>query len=234
MKCLSRRLISAALMTIALPALAEIDRVYHPYVQPLETELEWRGTLVDDGGDPADAEQLHRFAFGRSIGERLFGEVYINARKTETQALRVSGFELEGLYQLTEPGEYGFDWGVLVEFERDTDRNIAGFGGGLIAEKELGDTSLALNLLTEYEYGRGIDNELEFGGAAQWRWRLSEAFEPALEYYVGDGTQGLGPVLTGTQRLGTAKKLKWELGIIFGASNDTPERTWRALLEFEF
>ncbi len=228
------RQLGLVLIAMTAPAFADIDRVYHPYVQPLETELEWRATLVDDGGDPDDTTQLHRFAFGRSFGDRLFGEVYINARRSDTQDLKVAGFELEAIYQLTEPGEYGIDWGLLAEFERDTDRNISGLGVGLLAEKELGATSLALNLLAEYEYGSGIDNELEFGGAAQWRWRLSEAFEPALEYYVGDGTQGLGPVLVGTQRLGTAKKLKWEFGVIFGASNDTPERTWHAQLEFEF
>lgn len=225
----------AALLIVApLPALAEIDRVYHPYVTPLEAELEWRSTVIDDSGDPYDGEQLHRFAFGRTFGERLLGEAYLNARETETQSLKVSGFELEGLYQLTEPGEYGFDWGVLAEFERDTDRNISELGARLIAEKELGETSLALNASAEYEYGSGIDNELEFGAAAQWRWRLTPTLEPALEYYVGDGFQGLGPVLTGTQRLGIAKKLKWEFGVILGVSNDTPERTWRAQLEFEF
>ncbi len=229
-----KRLLCLTALTTAMPVFADIDRVYHPFVQPLETELEWRATLVDDGGDGFDGEQLHRFAFGRSIGERLFAEAYVNARKTEQQHFSVSGFELEALYQLTEPGEYGIDWGVLAEFERDTDRNISEFGGRLLAEKELGETSLAVNLIAEYEYGTGIDNELEFGGAAQWRWRLNEAFEPALEYYVGDGTQGLGPIVVGTQRLGIAKKLKWEFGVIFGVSNDTPERTWRAQLEFEF
>jgi len=229
------KLLATMLTGAAAPAaMAEIDRVYHPYVTPLETELEWRSTYIDDNGDTNDGEQLHRFALGRTFGERLLGEVYLNARKTETGSLKVSGFELEGIYQLTEPGEYAFDWGVLLEYERDTDRNISGVGGGLLAEKELGNTSIAVNLLAEYEYGSGIDNEFEFGAAAQWRWRLSEAFEPALEYYVGDGTQGIGPVLTGLQRLGTAKKLRWEFGLIQGISNDTPERTWRALLEFEY
>lgn len=231
-----RARLSSAALTCAFVQLAsaDIDRVYHPYVTPLETELEWRGTIVDDSGDSSDREQLHRLAFGRSLSERFFGEAYINARKTETEHLKVSGFEFEGIYQLTEPGEYGFDWGVLAEFERDTDRNISAFGARLLAEKEIGETSLALNAIAEYEYGSGIDNELEFGAAAQWRWRYAEAFEPALEYYVGDGTHGLGPVLIGSQRLGTAKKLKWEFGVIFGASNDTPERTWRGQLEFEF
>lgn len=231
----SRSLLAAALTSAFIsPALAEIDRVYHPYVTPLETELEWRGTLVDEDGGSTDAEQTHRFALGHSFGERFFGEAYINARKTETDHLQVSGFELEGIYQLTEAGEYGFDWGVAAEYARDTDRNISEIGARLLAEKEIGETSLTLNAIAEYEYGSGIDNELEFGAAAQWRWRLKEAFEPALEYYVDDGTHGLGPVLVGSQRLGTAKKLKWEFGVIFGVGSDTPERTWRGQLEFEF
>lgn len=226
---------ATALLGACIPtAFAEVERVYHPYVTPLETELEWRGTLIDDGGDPADAEQLHRFALGRSFGERFFGEVEINARKTESEHFKVSGFELEGIYQLTEAGEHDFDWGMLVEFERDTDRNISEISSRLLAEKEIGETSLTFNTIVEYEYGSGIDNELEFGAAAQWRWRIDAAFEPALEYYLDDGTHGLGPVLVGAQRLGTAKKLKWEFGVIFGIDSGTPVRTWRGQLEFEF
>lgn len=211
-----------------------IDRVYHPYVEPLETELEWRLATVDDGKAERDGEQLHRFAFGTTLSERLFAEAYVLGRKTDSRSLDVSGFELEALYQLTEPGEYGADWAVLVEYERDTDLNRSGVGGGLVMEKEFGATSLAANLLAEYEYGGGIDEEFDVGAAAQWRWRWRETFEPALELYAAENTLGSGPVVTGLQRFGSRRKLRWEFGLIFGLDAETPDRTWRALLEFEF
>src|SRR5690606_20664984 len=211
-----------------------IDRVYHPYVEPLETELEWRAVLTDDPDHPEDREQLHRLAFGKTLTERLFAEAYLVGRKTDSQSLDLSGFELEAMYQLTEPGEYSADWAIIVEYERDTDRNISGLGGGIVVEKEFGVTSLAVNLLTEYEYGGGIDEELDIGAAAQWRWRWNERFEPALELYAAEGTLGSGPALTGLQRLGNRQKLRWEFGLIFGLDSETPDRTWRALLEFEF
>jgi hypothetical protein len=233
MKYWAERL-AAVLIATPLPALAEIGRVYHPYVTPLETEIEWRSIVADDNDAPSDGEQMHRLAIGKSLSEKLFAEAYLIGRKTDAQDLKVSGFELEGLYQLTEPGEHLADLAVLVEFERDTDRNISYVGGGLVAEKELGITSLALNLIGEYEYGGGVKDEFDTEVTAQWRWRWRERFEPAVEYYVDEYTEGVGPVLTGLERLGQRQKLKWEFGVIFGTGNDAPEQTWRALLEFEF
>jgi hypothetical protein len=214
-------------------AAADIDRVYHPYVDPLETEIEWRAVIAENDGDADRERQLHRLAIGRALAERLFVEGYLIGEKDSGESLSLSGYEVEALYQLSEPGEYWADWAAIVEIERDIERNIWEVGAGVVLEKEFGTTSVALNLISKYEFGRGIDNELELEGALQWRWRWRESFEPAIEYYVGDGTHGLGPVLTGTNRFG-ARKLKWELGVIFGISNDTPEHTLRTLVEFEF
>ncbi len=35
-----------------------VDKIYDPYVQPLETELEFRTLLQDDDGEPAATPQL--------------------------------------------------------------------------------------------------------------------------------------------------------------------------------
>ncbi len=225
---------AAVLAALAERAHAGIDRVYHPYVTPLETEIEWRTSVGDGGNSPYDGEVMQRLAIGRALSEKLFAEAYLIGRKTDTDNLKLSGFELEAMYQLGEAGEYPVDLALLTEFERDADRNISHVGGGVVAEKELGSTSLALNVMAEYEYGGGIDNELDTEVAAQWRWRWRETFEPALEYYVDEYTEGAGPVLTGLARLGGRQKLKWEFGVIFGTGKDAPDRTWRALLEFEF
>lgn len=228
-------LTAAALASASLqPAFAEIDRVYHPYVTPLETEIEWRTTIGDGGNSPYDGQTMQRLAIGRALGEKLFAEGYVIGRKTDTDSLKLSGFELEAMYQIGEAGEYPVDLALLTEFERDADRNISHVGGGLVAEKEFGATSLALNFMAEYEYGSGVDDELDTEVAAQWRWRWSEALEPALEYYVDEYTEGAGPVLTGLFRLGERQKLKWEFGVIIGTGKDAPERTWRGQLEFEF
>lgn len=212
---------------------AEVGRVYHPYVMPLEREIEWRANLIDDSDQEDLSDQKYWLAYGFSPLERWFVEAYVIAEKDNGESLDVSGFELEGLRQLTEQGEYWADWGLLFEVERETSENVWEVGVAGLMEKEIGPTSLTANLHLIYESGSGIDNEFETLGALQWRWRYREYFEPAIEYYKGDELNAVGPVALGTARFGM-QKLKWELGPIFGIASETPDLTWRLLLEYEF
>mgnify|MGYP001119430179 FL=1 len=59
------------------PLLADgvvIDKIYHPYVQPLEREFEWRATLQDRQPGRPDDLQVYRMAYGMSLGEKWFAK----------------------------------------------------------------------------------------------------------------------------------------------------------------
>jgi hypothetical protein len=212
---------------------AEIGRVYHPYVEPLEREIELRANVIDDSGHEKHKDQKYWLAYGFSPLERWFVEAYVVAQKDNGESLDVSGFELEGLWQLTEQGEYWADWGMLFETERETTDNAWEYAVAGLVEKEIGPTSLTANLHLIYESGSGVDNEFETYLAMQWRWRFREYLEPAIEYYKGDKLNAIGPVALGMTRLGL-QKVKWEAGPIFGIDSKTPDLTWRILLEYEF
>lgn len=212
---------------------AEIGRVYHPYVAPMEREIEWRSNVIDDPGKSNHKNQKHWLAAGYSINDRWFAEAYVIAAKDNGESLQIEGFELEAKRQLTEQGEYWADWGVLYELERETSENIWEAAVTGLMEKEIGATSLAINLSAIYEFGGGIEDEFETAAALQWRWRYTEKFEPALEYYQGDELAALGPVGLGTFRFGR-QQLKWELGLLFAADSVTPDKTYRVLFEYEF
>ena len=217
----------------SLAADAQVGRVYHPYVEPLEREVELRANVIDDSGYDSHSDQKYWLAYGFSPLERWFVEAYMTARKNNGEALKASGFELEGLWQLTEQGEYWADWGMLFEVERESSDNIWELAVAGLAEKEFGPTSLTANLYLIYEYGGGVDNELETYAALQWRWRFREYLEPAMEYYKGDELNAIGPVALGMIRSGR-QKVKWELGPMFAIDSKTPDLTWRMLLEYEF
>jgi hypothetical protein len=204
-----------------------IDKVYHPYVQPLEKELEWRMIQVD-------GEQKQQFSYGQSLSDRFYIEAYLIAENEKQESLAVSEYEIEAKWQLTEQGEYEIDWGVVAELERSRHNESWEFSTNLIMEKQWGRWVGTANLWAIYEWGDAIDNELESATALQLRYRYSRYFEPALELYTGENTQALGPVVMGDLRLGTRKKLHWETGIIFGLDNETPDHTFRVLTEFEF
>lgn len=203
-----------------------IDKVYHPYVQPLEREVEWRMVA-------ADGDHLQRLGIGRSINDRVFIEGYLIAVE-EGDTFRLEGYELETRLQLTEQGEYAVDWGLLFELEKAHQENEWELASALLMEKQWGRWVGTANLWLEYEWGDAVKDEFETAIALQGRYRLNPAFEPAIEFYGGENTRAMGPVAMGDVRFGGGKKLHWETGLLFGLSKKTPDAALRLLAEYEF
>jgi len=210
-----------------------IDKVYHPYVQPLEREIEFRWINYDTNQSNNNKVQL---GFGKSFATRWFAEAYIIGEKDTNVSddFKVNAYELEAKVQLTEQGEYSADWGLLFEFERKNDPSIWEVASTLLIEREWGRTVGTANVSLGFEAGGDIDSDKELSAAMQVRYRYSRTLEPALEFYISQDTLGLGPILMGEQRFGIRKKFQWELGIIAGLSDETPDATLRALVEYEF
>lgn len=211
-----------------------IDKIYHPYVQPLERELELRASLESGGAPRYVDRQTWRLGYGMAFTDKLFGELYVIGERDDMNSFGVSEYEAELLWQLTEQGEYAADWGLLVELASGEDPDRMEISGSLLAEKEWGQWTGTANLKAAYEFGDDIANEFETALALQARYRHSPALEPALEFYMGEDILGLGPVLMGNLRLGPGQQLHWETGLILGLEDSTPDRTVRLLLEYEF
>lgn len=226
------------LSALALNAQADgsaIDKVYHPYVEPLERELEWRMTVADKDPQSGDRwRQLHRLGLGRAIAETVFAEVYLIAADSAEDEFALEAYELELLWQMTEQGEYAVDVGTLFELEREHGEDAWETRAAVLLEKELGRFSGTANIGLVYEWGDGIEDEWETQLALQARYRLSPLLEPALEFYAGEDSLGAGPALQGFARLGIKRGLRWEAGIILGLDRDTPDYTLRTSLEYEF
>lgn len=203
-----------------------VDKVYHPYVQPMEREVEWRMVA-------ADGDHLQRLGIGRSVNDRVFVEGYLLAAE-EGDTFRLEGYELETRIQLSEQGEYAVDWGMIVELEKAHQEDEWELATALLMEKQWGRWVGAANLWLEYEWGDEVKDEFETAMALQTRYRLSPAFEPAIEFYGGENTRALGPVAMGDVRFGAGKKLHWESGVLFGLSKKTPDAILRLLAEYEF
>ena len=211
-----------------------VDKLYHPYVEKLEQELEWRMIAQDDQPEVADNRQVHRLAYGRALSERWMGEAYLIGEKSSDSKFEIKAYEIEAIWQFTEQGEYWADWGFLFELEREREEDIWEFGAGVLVEKEFADWSLTGNLVLISEWGDDVQDELESRAAVQLRYRYSRYFEPAVEWYSGEDTRALGPVMLGQINLGIRKSLNWEAGVLFGLEESSPNRSVRLLLEFEF
>ncbi|MEH6590676.1 MAG: hypothetical protein V7746_10485 [Halioglobus sp.] len=214
-----------------------IDKVYHPYVEQLEWELEWRMVYQDENPvTGVERGQSHRLGLGHAFGEYFFAEAYLIGQRSSQESFELEAYEVEALWQLSEQGEFALDYGLLFELEKERNADIWEYATVLLLEKEFNRFSATANLGVIYEWGDDIENEWETTLALQGRYRMSPRLEPALEMYMGENTLGAGPVLMGVERIGSAgaNAFRWEAGVIFGLDSDTSDYTLRALLEYEF
>jgi len=211
---------------------AKINRVYHPYVVPLEKELEYRSLYQETDGS-SDMQILQLLGYGQSINETLFLEFYIVSEQAENESAEISAYEAEALIQLTEQGEYWADYGLIFELEKITAIDKWELKSGILVEKEWGKWSTTLNFFTVYEFGEDYENEWHTAAAFQWRYRYSQFIEPSLEVYSSEHGASIGPALSGQIKF-SQKKINWEFGLQLGIDSDAPDSYWRALVELEF
>lgn len=212
---------------------AQVDTVYHPYVQPLERDIELRLVSEQNSRTRGDG-QTWRLGYGQSFSARGFAELYLIADRPAGEDLHVRAYELEARWQLTEQGQYAADWGLMGEFEHARDRDAQEFAATLLGERQWGRFVGTVNASLGYEWGDDVRSEVETGLALQGAYRYSPRLQPALEFHAGEDLRALGPALLGTERLGIRRKLHWEAGLAFGLDAASPDVSVRGKLEYEF
>ncbi len=208
-----------------------VDKVYHPYVLPNEREVEWRLFSLQDSEDNKFAQ---RFAYGQSLTDSLMLELYLVGERDANDNFKLSSYEIEARWMLTEQGEYWADWGLLFEIEKEHRQKNWEITSGVLIEKEFGRTSLTLNGFIIYEWGNTIISEFETEFRLQYRYRYLEQFQPAIELYSGENYLGIGPAFMGIQRFNGQKQLKWEAGFITGVDSRSKGHILRMAIEYEF
>ncbi len=209
-----------------------VSKIYDPYVQPLETEIEWR--FVTQDSETVPDVQKHSLGIGRSLTDRWAVEFYAIATGQSGESLSIDAYELEAQWQLTEQGEYAIDWGLLFELEREIDANAWEFAATLLAARDFGRTTVTANLGLIYEGGERIENEFESILRMQMRYRMKETLEPSVEVHVGQDTTAIGPTIGGLMRVSNGRKLRWDVGLFAGITERSPDHILKANIEFEF
>lgn len=163
-----------------------------------------------------------------------------------SDATRFDAFEWENRFQLSKPGQYFADFGLLVEIERPHDR-AAGYELrlGPLIQKDFGPVQANVNVLLKRHYRADEPEATELG----YQWQLKYRWQPAFEF----GAQGfaevgpwndwasargqahvLGPATFGKVGLGGRQVVKYDAALLFKASSAAPARTLRAQIEYEF
>lgn len=224
-------------------------KVYTPYVEYHELEIEYRPTISFDSDPAKDNAQTHLLGIGYGVTPWWFTEVYAEWEREPGSGETTSfeAIEWENRFQLSDPGEYWADVGLLVEYQRpdesDTPDKIE---VGLLLAKELGKFDATLNLILEREVGSGASSDVDVAQAFQLKYRLDPAFEPGIEIYSEFGAidnvpsfdqqeHFIGPVAEGKFMLDDkGTKLKYNVGYLFGVTDETPDGEFKAIVELEF
>ncbi|MFC4654244.1 hypothetical protein ACFO3I_04295 [Rheinheimera marina] len=211
-----------------------VDKVYHPYVNALEREFEYRYFYQRQSDHPNNNAMGQKLGYGFSVSDRMALELYLNAERIHPDDYRLSGYEAELRWMLTEQGQYSADWALLFELERQNNDDNYELTTGVLVEKEFGPTSLTVNALLVYEWGQTLKDEIESEFRAQYRYRYLPALQPSIELYSGEKYKGAGPGFMGVHKFSTMQQLKWEAAVVFAIDNQTVDKTIRFALEFEF
>lgn len=221
-------------------------KVYDPYVEKGEWELETRGNVDFDGKQENDGLQKQKYAIGYGVTNRWFTEVYGELEKERNDAgedldFNFTEIEWENKFQLTERGQYPVDAGFLLEYEVSTeDKHADNLEWTVLLAKTIGRVENIANIGFEHQVGGGHTNETQANFSWSSRYRLSPRFEPGLEYYADFGglnegktfdeqTHRVGPVFYGK----LTRHIRYDVGYLFGLSGAAPQGTLKWNLEFE-
>lgn len=224
------------LVVSAIPdALADgtaIGKVYLPYVNPLEKEVEYWSLLEHDNPEYGTDVAHHSVGFGSAVASSWFAEMVVTY--IDEPGFEVENYELEVRHQLTEQGEFDSDWGVMMELEKLDGEDGWEMALGLLNTREWQRWQFTTNLFLIQEWGEDVNDELETALSFQSRYRLQPSLEPGIELFLGEDTRALGPMVTGLWRLSGADSLRWQVSLLFGSGDTTADENLKFELDYEF
>lgn len=243
---MNTRILLAAMAALAssLVHAGPADYVHTPHVEYGEREIEFRAGSARDRGK--EVETAGVLGFGLGVTQSWFTEIAVEFERERGENFRYESFEWENKFQLTEPGEFPVDLGLLVEIERPRD-HAEGWELklGLLTQKDFGKVQVNFNLMGERHFDaeeRSV-TELGYEWQAKYRWR------PALEFGLqGFGEVGkwnnwegserqehkIGPAIFGKLPAGGRQAIKYDAAYLVGLTKATPDHTLRLKVEYEF
>ncbi|MSQ98227.1 MAG: hypothetical protein EXR85_02860 [Xanthomonadales bacterium] len=213
-------------------------KIYSPIVDFGETEFEFRGhyNFDDDANDNdgVDGSGTYKFDVGHGFTPHWFTEAVLEYEQSGQEGGKLEAVEWENIIQLTEQGEYAFDWGVLLEYSHALEDDAADkFEFGPLVQTEFGRQVWTSNLILAAPLSGNEGVEWEF--ATRLQRRISPAFEPGVELYWSENELQIGPALLGQTRMGKGpSRFAWQAGILAGLTHSTPDLAVRFLVEAEF
>jgi len=221
------------------------DKIYSPYVDYGEFELEYRGHITQDSAAAKNNNEKHRVDIGYGFTDYWSSAIVGQWEKTPGTGREFVATGWENIFQLTNQGEHWMDVGLYLEYELAKNSSAADkVETKLLLEHPGIEFVHTANIILEREIGTNSSNatSLEVFWRTKYRWK--KTLEPALEIYSKFGEIGnaghfdtqnhkMGPVIMGEFPLNGGSKLKYEFGYLFGLSDAAANGTWKWVIEWE-
>ena len=233
------------ILGLSHPAFA-LKKVYEPYAEQGELEVETTGVYDIDSHKNKNAVQEYRYAVGYGVNSFWHTELELEAETQETDEaitrFKATHMEWENVFQLAEKGQYWMDPGIYLAYEAPLiNKQVGQFEGKILLEKGLGKISNILNISFNQEISQGASRHTDTGVSWSTKYRLSKYLEPGVEYYndfsaidhhldYNQQSHQVGPVLYGSLN----RHIKYDIGYLFGISQAAPYGELKWVLEYEF
>jgi hypothetical protein len=223
---------------------AEADNdfiIYSPYVVQGQSEVEvyWFDTV--DGRSDLNAASGYNISVAHAFTNWWKTEVYVGKFNRDPEgSTHPTGYEFENTIQLTTPGEYWVDIGLLASYSYNKNPGIANsIELGPLMEKLSGHINQRMNLIWQSPVGSGEPGSKKFRSSYNISYKINvgqSTYSPGLEAYYRpeDNSNQIGPVLYGELRTQPGSELEYSFGIVFGVNHDAPNKTIIARLGYDY
>jgi hypothetical protein len=237
--------LALALCPYAANAVDASDYLLLPTVVQGEREVDWRTGFGSQGPTTA-ARNDYSLGFGYGVTGHWFTELAAHYEQQDA-SLALRDFAWENILQLAEPGQWPVDVGVAIEAERSNQSSDQWeITAGPLLQREFGRYQANFNVL----FGHIIENTGTATVRVHFQWQLKYRYSEPCEFgiqgfdYVSTShstwapyqqqVHRVGPVALGRFKFQHERSLSYNVALLFGATDHSPDQTLRFQLEYEF
>ncbi|HEY6898780.1 MAG TPA: transporter [Rhodocyclaceae bacterium] len=204
---------------------------------------------VNSPAKPGDEAGQYAIGFGYGATQHWFTEVYLVNTRDTGDNFRLEAIEWENKFQLTEPGEYFADVGLLTEIEVPRQHGAPiELSVGALFQKDIDKFQLNGNVILTRQV-RDSDDAAEHNTEIGYQWQIKYRWRPEFEFGLqGLGSMGkwddwdksrdqihkVGPAIFGKYKVGEHQAIKYNAALLAGVSEAAPHSTLRFQVEYEF
>ena len=245
--CAIRLLPLAALLIAAGTAGARAQNINEPEVTKGQTKLESFSVFQSgfNAGAAGDVREIHNVNYYRGITEFWQIKAFLALERPEYESYRATQAVLENTFELVnakKSGGLGLAWFTAFSAAVHNEETNAVLLGPIVRIGE-GRTSLILNPFIEKTYGQNREEGLAFVYGWQLKHEVRKGFWVGLEGFgklpditgeKGPEEHKIGPLLTWEIELANKRTLGFEMGVLFGLTDATPDTAVKVQITYSF